>query len=240
MSVAASETGIPYVVWADFLARHFDWNQGEHVSLIGPTGSGKTTLALEILARRTWVTALATKPRDATMDRLIRKGWKKIQKWPPPHVPLHRRNEGQRVVLWPPFKKPEDVTNQAVQIDAAMRAMFVQGGWCIFADEARYLCVDLKLKRLLETIWTQGRSLRLSLVAGTQRPSMVPLLMYDQATHLFFWRDNDEANLKRIGGIGYQSSAGIRRAVCSLDLHEVLYVNSRTGEMLRTRIPLGR
>ncbi|GGZ64880.1 hypothetical protein GCM10010387_67450 [Streptomyces inusitatus] len=227
----------PQVDWEEFL-RRFRWAQGEHISFIGPTGSGKTTLARQLLHRRAYVAALATKPRDKTMDGLIRnERFKRIRSWEE-RPPIIGRN-GQRVVLWPEFRRPEDQLNQQYQLSIALREMFVAGGWCVFADELFYLCHTLKLTKLLETYWTQGRSLGLSLVGGTQRPAHVPLFAYDQATHLFFWRDNDETNLRRVSGLGGMSAKEIRAAVTRLPEHHALYVNTRDGEMMITRAPRG-
>jgi energy-coupling factor transporter ATP-binding protein EcfA2 len=221
--------------WEDFHA-YFSraWAQGEHVSYIGPTGSGKTTLALAILPIRQHVLALATKPKDRTMDRLHRdERWPIVREWPPKRI----RGNADRLILWPPFSRPDDVVAQQVVMHRALVDAFTQGGWTIFADELFYLCRYLGLQRTLEMIWTQGRSVGITLVGGTQRPAHVPLLAYDQATHLFFWRDNDETNLRRIGGLGGLNSAAIRRTVASLPKHHALYLNTRTGETCTTLAP---
>lgn len=223
------------VPWEDFY-RYFQasWAQGEHVSYIGPTGSGKTTLALAILPIRSYVLALATKPKDATMDRLHkRERWPIVQSWPPSRM----RRPAQRIILWPPFRRPEDVANQQAVLHRAVVDAFTAGGWTIFADELFYLCKYLGMQRTLEMVWTQGRSVGITLVGGTQRPAHVPLLAYDQATHLFFWRDNDETNLRRISGLGGLNSAAIRRTVAALPKHHALYLNTRTGETAITLAP---
>jgi hypothetical protein len=63
-------------------------------------------------------------------------------------------------------------------------------------------------------------------------------MLYDQATHLFFWRDNDETNLKRIGGLGAIDSTLIRHTVGRLPRHSALYLNTRTGRMAVTRVEI--
>jgi hypothetical protein len=86
------------------------------------------------------------------------------------------------------------------------------------------------------TDWTQGRSNGLSVAGGTQRPANIPLESYQSATHLFFFSDNDERNLERIGGLGGMASGLIRANVAALPFHDVLYVNTRLRVMLRTRV----
>lgn len=221
--------------WDDFLARKFRWEQGEHITLIGPTGSGKTTLALALLPQRKYVLAFATKPKDRTMDALVRSsGWRLVRKWD--RMPNVIRG-ACRVVFWPTFRTPADVPGQAHEIGTAIHNAFTQGGWCLFVDELHYMDHTLGLKKSVEMVWTQGRSIGLSLVAGSQRPAHISLMAYDQATHVFFWRDNDERNLKRISGMNGLNAHLIRDTVATLPRHAVLYVNTRTGDMFVTKAP---
>jgi hypothetical protein len=75
----------------------------------------------------------------------------------------------------------------------------------------------------------QGRSLNVSFVAATQRPSWVPLEAYDQATHLLLWRETDKRNLSRLGDIGGVDTELIRSVVPTLPKHDFVYVNTRDG-----------
>jgi energy-coupling factor transporter ATP-binding protein EcfA2 len=228
-------TSVPRIEWDAFLAEHFTWRQGEHVTLIGPTGAGKTTLALALLPLRDYVIAFGTKPQDKTLDSLVKHdGWKLVRTWDA--MPNAVRTT-LRVVFWPRFKTPADQPAQAYEIGQAMNNAFTQGSWCLFVDELWYMDHVLGLKRMIEALWTQGRSIGLSIVAGTQRPAHVSLLAYDQATHVFFWRDNDERNLKRISGMNGLNARLIRETVSGLDRHAVLYVNTRTGAMVVTKSP---
>lgn len=232
--MTAARAGVEHVEWDTFLRDHFTWRQGEHITLIGPTGAGKTTLALALLPQRDYAIAFATKPRDRTMDSLVRQGWRKIATADKLPKVIRGRTH---LVFWPRFVTPDDQAAQAYEIGQAMREAFVQGGYCLLIDELWYMDKILGLKRMVEALWTQGRSIGLSVVAGTQRPAHVSLLAYDQATHVFFWRDNDERNLARISGMNGLNARLIRETVATLAPHAVLYVNTRTSAMYVTRAP---
>lgn len=226
------------VDWPTFIDSRFAWSQGQHVTLIGPTGSGKTTLTDALLPLRDYVLFFGTKPtgRDPTLMRLIKSsGYRLVKSVDKLPQVITRRNG--RIVFWPKFTTPRDVPMQAWQIDQAMNRAFVEGGWTLVVDEMFYADKKLGLGDMLEQLWSQGRSLDLSLVAGTQRPAKVPLMAYDQATHVFFWRDNDEANLKRISGMNGLNARLIKETVSTLPHHHVLYVNTRTGYMAVTVAP---
>lgn len=223
---------IPEVSWSDF-RRNLRWKQGEHVTLIGPTGAGKTTLALELLPLRDYVITFGTKRRDPVLRELRKDGYVQVPDWTisdPEVLP--------KVILSPPLKRGVASLNDQRKIfKEALVTVFRQGGWCMYLDEARYVTEYLKLKEDVELLWQQGRSLGVSVLAGAQRPRHIPLLAYDQATHLFFWQDNDESNLRRIGEIGGKVNPRVvQRQVSMLHSHQVLYVNARTGEAARTRV----
>lgn len=205
------------------------WKQGEHVALVGPTGQGKTTLALQLLPAREWVTIFATKPEDRTLSGLRREGYVKISEWPPPN------GEVRRVLLWPRWRSPADTPRQAAVMRNAIHAQFLAGSWTLFTDDVQYLTDELRLGRNLATLWLQARALRISVVAATQRPRNVPRLMWSQSTHLFMWGTSDEEDLRAIGGLGGLSAKRIRAAVGALPKYHVLYVNTRDGRLAVTK-----
>lgn len=220
--------GIPFYVWDDVTSM-MDWQQGEHVTIIGPTGQGKTTLAQALLPLRTWTLILATKPKDDTLEDYIQKGrYHKIEHWPP-------HSSWRRVILWPPVKGG-DTGKQEAAIDDALKAIYDSGGWTVLIDELWHATNILGQQRMIELLLMQGRSLGVSVIVGAQRPAHVPLVVYDQATHLFLFGDKDEANVRRMGGLGYFTKHEIMDAISTLQRHEVLYLNTRDGYMARTKV----
>jgi hypothetical protein len=241
--VVTAAPPIPVVPWDTFLSS-FVWNLGEHVSLIGSTGKGKTTLAMAILPFRRSVCVWSSKGRDDTIDAFVTdpgrlglrrptpdRPYRLITTWPPP--------PGEhRVVLRP---KPPNfdagrVVRRAEFHECISQVMSPQGGnWCLFVDDTYYLCEMLNMTNDLEEAWAMGRSHGVSIVAATQRPANIPLLAY-QATHVFLWRENDDRNLKRLSEIATADTKLVAATVQGLGSHQVLYVNSNTGRMAMTQV----
>lgn len=221
----------PRVPWDEFL-QLMQWKQGEHVALIGPTGQGKTVLLMNLLPLRKYVAVLATKPYDRSMSHLLAQGYDRYDKWEPVNA-----QRSPRRVIWPDATSIDAAEHQEKVFKDAMRRMYAERGWTLVIDEGWYLSDVLSAKREMRTIWTQGRSLGLSFVVATQRPAWVPTEMYDQSTHLFFWRENDDRNLARVSGISGRDPRMVRHIISELESHQCLYVNTRTGAMFRTRTP---
>lgn len=235
----------PVVEWEYFINYVFDWQQDEHVAEIGPTGTGKSNLTYAILPLRQYTTFFATKPRDQTLEKFARSGgFVKIEDWPPTkgRGPLKRpltAEEMPKRLLWPPVRSLNAIGNQREVFAKAIADIYAQGCWCVVWDEFWYMCTLLKLENEARVFLQQARSNMISFVMGAQRPSRVPLEVFDQSTHLFFSRDNDERNLERISGVGWLASQPIKQLVASLEKYQFLYINTREGWMYRTRAPLG-
>jgi energy-coupling factor transporter ATP-binding protein EcfA2 len=233
---------MPWSIFRQYLAKNY--KQDQHVTLVGSTGCGKTTVALKgILPLRDYVCVFATKPRDPQLSSLLKNGYDRIKNWPPQH-PLWERKH----LLWPASSKMINKYDQREVFSTALQDIYESGAYTIYIDELHYAITELNLAQELSMIWQQGRSLNISLIAAIQRPSQVPLLAYSMPTHIFFWRENDEANLKRIGGIGWQDSKLIRNVVSQLygpkgtapkgKSHQFLYINTRSGDLIVSRLDL--
>lgn len=216
------------VFWHWFLGQ---WEQGEHVTMVGPTGWGKTTLAIEILQLRYYLVTFAVKGKDKTMERMIQElDLERQREWMP--------QTANRICLWPPINGAE-ANFRAEQRRVFLRAMnsiYRQGAWCTYFDEVVYLAETLRLEDELKFFLNQGRSSGISVVAATQRPAFIPLAFYDMATHLFLWKFNDHRNANRVAELTGTAYATVKREVMSLPKYEFIYINKDTGLRVRSTV----
>jgi hypothetical protein len=229
---ALASVEAPRVPWDVFMDR-FEWRQSQHVGVIGPNGQGKTTLMLALMPLRKYVAFFATKPRDATLDKLTLRGFQKFEEWPSHEA----ATKSPKRLIWPDSTDIESETRQREVFEHAFKMVFREGGWCLVIDEGWYHSEVLKLKQQMRAMWTQSRSLGISFVVGTQRPAWVPVEMYDESTHLFIFRLNEAAAVKRVSDLGSANVDLARYLIKRLETHQCLYVNTRTGQMMRTHAP---
>lgn len=161
--------------------KKFRWPRpDEHLAILGCTGSGKTTLAAHVLSRSPFDTmpyiAVDMKGDDllAMIDRIVEIGThERIPKKPGLYVvrPL-----------------PSDIDG----IEAWLEKVWHAGSTGLYVDEA-YLLPD---KRWLRNILAQGRSLRIPVIAASQRPVDVSRSIFSEASHISVFRLNDQRDKK--------------------------------------------
>jgi hypothetical protein len=223
---------IETVAWSDFLATDFDWRQGQHVTILGTTDGGKSTIMKAILPARRYRVVFACKPKDPLISGLRAEGYEIIRNWPPhPHI--------ERCVFWPKIEKMSDANTQRMAFYSALYDIYERGGWCVAFDEAAYLARTLGLGHVLKFFYEQARTLNVSVVTLSQRPKEIPLLAYSCARHIFLLRETDAVNLKRLQEISGVNSAVVKEIVPTLGQWEALYINCRTGEMRITKVEKG-
>jgi hypothetical protein len=219
------------------------WLQDQHVGLVGPTDQGKSNLAYHLLGLRKYVTYFAIKTDDATLDAYAeRGGYARLRDWPPKRGwPVRREVTAQempRRLLWPDATQLDSEAEQTRVFSKALRDIYADGRWCPVFDDYWYLAHILGFERTTKKFLANARSNLIPMVVCAQRPAGNRLVeLFDQTTHLFFFRDNDEPNLKRISGVGWLSADAIRGFVANLEQYQFLYVNTRTGWMYRSRAP---
>lgn len=153
----------------------FAWRPGEHVAVIGDTGTGKTFLiARGLLPMRTYVVVLKLKSDDHEETKW--RGFHRIRK------ARGMDNERyDRFLLDPVYRE------QAVEGWRMAERVWHQKGWTVVFDE-EWLAEKIGLTEQIERLLTQTRSMFVSVVCGFQRPVGNTRFAISQATHVFCFR----------------------------------------------------
>lgn len=222
---------------------YWHYNAGEHVSFIGPTQTGKTTLAFQLLQKTTspdlQALVLVMKPKDKVPVRMMEElGYRRVQSWPPVTATKWNPNPPSGWVVWP---KLGDIDNDDVELRKVFYRALAESysgtarknakDRIIFADEIVGLTKELKLEKQLKAIWMRGSSMGLGLWAATQRPFDAPLLMYNSANHIFIHKDPDRRNVERLRDMGGVNQDLIIETLASMQRHEFLYIRRSDDTM---------
>lgn len=225
--------------WSDvyeYIARW--WEVGQHFTLVSPPGGGKTTFAREVLLLRDWVVVFATKVQDPDLfEAFGRQGYVVKTKWEPTDT------KDPRVIFAPPLPSPtrEGKAAQAAAFQKALVQIFqLRGGnWTVYMDEVRYLTQELKLKTEIDTLYLQGRSLGVTLVAATQRPREVPRTIFSAASWFGLWRMPNFEDRKSASELVGGTAPMAREAMGIMPRHEALVINAVTDDAMRTKVYTG-
>lgn len=239
------------VTWAEamsYLRREF--RQGDHVSILGPTGTGKTHVALEIAEIRTYVLVIACKQRDPLIEDTIARGYHLI-----PGNDLRKgieyvdgRPRHTKLVYWP--RLPESVASKLPEserirarsrlqkplIAGALGYVDLDGHWCVVLDEGTWIARDLGLQKEIDAALMQWRTNKASIIFLSQRPAWVGRYVLSMPKFVFLFNTPNVDDAKSLGDITGANARTVRSIVANLDrkAHEVLLINTETGEMFRT------
>lgn len=199
--------------------------EAEHISIVGPTGSGKSMFQAYVAKKRVELRGshamiIATKPADSTLKDMH---WPIIRKWPPEF------GKHEHFILWPKSAQNayEAKQLQKVEIYTALNSIWTENANTIVVfDEIAYIEQELGLKVLIERFWREGRSIGISLIATTQRPRNVTRYMWSEPTWVIAFRPDDEDEAKRVAEI-----IGGRKTfvepLLNLQRHEFILINRR-------------
>lgn len=155
----------------------FRWGIGEHVCVIGDTGTGKTYLLANALLRmRRYVIVFVTKsdPDDTA-------------KWKAAGYHFIRKAKDMDDARYTRFVLQPRYSQQAVEGWRMLEKVYRQGRWTVVIDEF-FLATRLGLQEQIERLHTQGRSDGITVVVGQQRPVQTSRFAISQSTHVLSFR----------------------------------------------------
>ncbi len=237
----------PRITWAALQARMLrQWQPGEHITVVGPTGSGKTHLALTLAELCKYVLVIATKRDDPLIDDLQGRGYFATANldrlvWTDNDGPVP---EHRHVIYWQRLEGAkgarERQERQAVLVRKALDYAERTRGWTVVLDELMWATRNLHLDRELDSLWFGARTQGVSVIACSQRPTQVPLLALSSASYLFLFRTQDDRDLERLR----EASTGFPRRMLADQVarlnwheHEFLFVDTRRMELARVVAP---
>jgi len=227
-----------------FLHEVWEYEAGEHVTVLAPSGGGKTHLAYQLLERtaddRLQACVIVMKPRDKTVDAFTKRvGFKVVRDWPPARITGVFAKRPPGYTLWPK-ESPDPEVTEARHYQIFRRAILDNyynavsrnsDGKIIFADEVVSLEDELGLRKPLQTVWSKGRSMSCGLWGASQRPAYISRFAY-QAHHLFLGNDPDEDVQKRYGEIGGGINKDLVKALCgNLSDKQFVYIRRDAREI---------
>jgi hypothetical protein len=229
------DTGVPFVPWPEFLEQN-RFPRGQSITTVGNNGSGKSVLLRELTWRRDYTVVLGTKPQDPELyggyeDR----GFVITDRFDPA-----AESEAKKVVFKPRLTSPDrkGINKQAEEFRRVLFDVYEYGGWTVVIDELLVIADQMHLDDTLELLWSQGRTLNVSVVGATQQPVDIPLMAYSEAWHLFLFRQNDRRRINRMAEFSGGREAELRELIPRLPEHEFVYVQTRTGKLVRSRVML--
>jgi len=224
---------IQRVSFQDHLAS-LDWKQSEHVLIVGPNGSGKTTLAGALLKKRQeadgFIVMPITKSEDATLRTGDFRNYKVVNDYNPAMgVPY----KGERnVMIWPKLKRGMDASLFLAEQRRVFRALFNdllhRGRRTVVIDEMHMMSDPhfIGMAKEIALQFHQGRSHYVTMVALSQRPSWIPVIVYPSVVHAYIARTANNDDLKRLSELGGVDAKLVADTVRSLpDRHDFLYLN---------------
>lgn len=199
----------------DYFSKHYA--PGQHVTLIGPTQRGKTTLChqmLDVVVEPEGLNCvmLAGKPpgRDPVMAKAAdRLNLRIVEEWPPPTGPINHFKDKQRngFVLRPTQRMvdtDEDDQNVSQNFKRAMVDCYRRDAdkpVILVVDEAHHVQNEYGLRKQLEAPLMRGAPV-CAVWCLVQRGRYMTYHVYDAPAWIILYNDPDQSNQKRYAEIG--------------------------------------
>lgn len=202
---------------AEWLDQYFDYNEGEHLVIVEPTGGGKTVLLYQVVGEvmsrfpHLSVTSFMPKPADPSTVQWSRAlDLRETPVWPPVRKLFAGKPAGW--VLWPPHRMDLPPAQRREEVGKVLRAgldaQYKRGHSISVIDDAHSSAAYMDLNDYIEEILVNGRAggsaafLALQKPSGTVNAGGITSYAYSSPTHMIFGKDTDHRNLKRLSEIG--------------------------------------
>lgn len=201
------------------------FHSGQHVTFLGPTQRGKTTMALQLLSRCTSPERqgyiLAGKPtgRDPTMEAAPKElNMRQVSSWPPERQYGDKKKNG--FVLHPLGKPTDDADAEDAKLEAnfrkALKSLYAsRKPVVVMVDETAHVYDYLKIKKPYEASLMRGAP-TVSMWSLIQRGRNISYHAYNAPEHIFIFFDPDASNRERYGEIGGVDGRWIQDLVANL------------------------
>lgn len=240
----------PTVGWEEFWDEQGGLKPGEHVSIFGPTGTGKTTGLVWFCEQSpNHALLVVTKSRDRLVQRLVReRGWLLARE--PDDVLLANGRAGkalrktwgdrwekrdrppQRIVFHPQAPKGSSLRARADilrgQVETLLDRCYEHGNLTVGIDETMFAAMEMNLSRPFVMIWNEGRSLGLSMAAAMQRPAWIPKTSSSAPRYVLIFATTDPDDLDDLRKIaGFNTRREFQAVLDRLPEHHHLLVKTR-------------
>jgi hypothetical protein len=209
--------------WEEF--RDFfkiNWEPGEHIAVLAPTGAGKTTFSGGILDLRKYVLAIDPKGGDETLGGV---NLRRLVTWPGERKMTalldedERKHRPSRYVVGPVVHRGEDLPKLRQAVQQSLNGAFDMGGWTVYVDEAQVTASRqmMNLAGELDKLLVAARGKKVSVVLSMQQPKWVTSASFSQPSWMAigYTRDTDAVN--RIAEMMGRPKPEIRGAIKGLE-----------------------
>jgi len=240
--------------WGEDVRLGPPWQPGEHMALDGPTGEGKTTHAVGILANRKYVLALDPKGEDETLSasgyQRVRHIWQDSAAWRIKHradakiwKDIHDRIDdgldARVIVGGGSSSEAEDVALQKLMREAIVYSRHA-GGWTLYVDEFELLSSQRMFNEgpAIERMLITARRKKTSVVTTFQAPAWISHHATRQARRAVKWPTGDVDMVKKLAQAMGRNWRDVGQAVDLLpEFHTLTIPRGKRHPMVITSAP---